>query len=263
MYFSISDLQNFYDSDIGNIVQGILQSHIDEFWEDLHGLRILGCGYALPYLTPWCDTAERVIAMTALKPRQCLPDNVIGHWCADSKNMGFISDEFSMPIENSSIDRILLVHYLENSDHIHETLQEIWRVLKANGRLLVIVPNRMGVWARADWSPFGHGHPFTASQLGAYLRDNMFVQERHKAALFVPPIPDSPIMMKSANLIERMAGNIFPFVAGVHMMEMSKQIYASIDKTGTGSAVLAKTKELLQGSGGVIPQNFSPKNEKC
>ncbi len=252
MYFSISDLQKFYDSDIGNIVQGILQTHIHEFWPDMYGLRVMGCGYAAPYLPSLCRDAERVLAMTT-------PKQGASQWCADQKNMAFISNEFRMPLESSSVDRILLIHHLEHCDHLRESLQEIWRVLKPNGRLLVIVPNRMGVWSKADWSPFGHGHPFTASQLGAYFRDNMFVQERHKAALFVPPMPDSPIMMKSANLIERMAGNIFPFVAGVHMMEMSKQIYAKIDKTGTGSAVLAKTKELLQGGGGAVPQNFSLK----
>lgn len=252
MYFSVSDLQDFYTSDIGNISQGILQSHINEFWPDMHGLRVLGCGYAYPYLDDLCKGSERYIAMTT--PRMGAIE-----WCANQKNTSFISNELNIPIEGSSIDRILLVHHLEYCDHLRESLQEIWRVLKPNGRLLVVVPNRMGVWSRADWSPFGHGHPFTASQLCTYLRDNKFIQERHKAALFVPPMPDSPIMMKSANLIERMAGNIFPFVAGVHMMEASKQIYANIDKTGTGSAVLAKTKALLKGNGSTVVQNASVK----
>ena len=252
MYFLASDLQEFYKSDIGNIAQGILQSHINDFWPDMHGLRVLGCGYACPYIDDLCKGSERCIAMTS--PRVGAVE-----WRTNQKNISFTANEFNIPLESSSVDRVLLIHHLEYCDHLRESLQEIWRVLKPNGRLLVVVPNRMGVWARADWSPFGHGHPFTASQLCTYLRDSKLVQERHKAALFVPPMPDSPIMMKSSNLIERMAGNIFPFVAGVHMMEASKQIYANIDNTGTGSTVLAKTKALLKGNGSTVVQNVSAK----
>lgn len=76
-------------------------------------------------------------------------------------------------------------------------------------------------------------------------------------ALFVPPIPDSPVMMRSANLIEKMGGRIIPFVAGVHILEASKQIYAKADNGGTGSAVLAKTREILTGPGKTVPQSYT------
>ncbi len=252
MYFSVSEMRDFYASDIGVIVHGVLQSNINGFWPDMHGLRVLGCGYSGPYLDDLRNRSERCIAMST--PRLGPVET-----CTKQKNISFTSSEFRIPLENSSVDRILLIHHLEHCDHLRESLQETWRILKPNGRIMVIVPNRMGVWARADWSPFGHGHPFTSSQLCSYLRDNKFVQERHKSALFVPPMPDSPIMMKSSNLIERMAGNILPFVAGVHIVEASKQIYASIDNSGTGSAVLAKTKALLKGNGSTVAQNLSAK----
>ena len=249
MYFSASDIQNFYDSDIGGIVRGIVQSHIQDFWPDLHGFRVMGCGYAVPYLMPFCAEAERVVAMMPAEQKAL-------HWPAESKNLVFLSHDDQMPIENSSIDRVLLVHYLESRDNLRASLREIWRVLKANGRLLVVVPNRTGLWARGDWSPFGQGSPFTVSQLCSLLRDNLLQYESHKGALFVPPLPDSPIMMRSANLIEKMGCSIFPFVAGVHIVEASKQVYATVDKTGTGSAVLTKTREFLAGEGRPVPQGF-------
>ena len=149
---------------------------------------------------------------------------------------------------------------MEHSNDLRATIRELWRVLKANGKLMVIVPNRVGMWARAEFSPFGHGIPFTSSQLCSYFKDNLFIHERHKGVLFVPPVPDSPILMRSANLIEKMGGSIIPFVAGVHIFEFSKQIYATINKDGTGSAVLAKTREILQGKTAPIPQNFKPKS---
>ena len=46
-----------------------------------------------------------------------------------------------------------------------ELLREMWRVLAPNGRLLIVVPNRRGLWARVDTTPFGYGSPFSRSQL--------------------------------------------------------------------------------------------------
>ena len=38
-------------------------------------------------------------------------------------------------------------------------LRECWRVLRDDGRLLVVVPNRLGSWALFDHTPFGQGRP--------------------------------------------------------------------------------------------------------
>lgn len=249
MYVLPSDIKFFYDSDIGSIVQNILQRHIREFWADSRGLRVMGCGYSMPYLNDLSIGAERVIAMTS-------PKQGAQSWIHNNKNIAFLSSEIQMPIESCSIDRILLIHHLEFCGSLQSSLREVWRVLKANGRIIIIVPNRMGVWARNDLSPFAHGRPFTYSQLSINLRDASFIEEEHRGALFVPPMPDSPVLMKSANLIEKMGGSILPFVAGVHIVEASKQIYGVIDQTGGGSSILAKTKEVLTGGGKPVPQGF-------
>src|SRR3546814_1157411 len=67
-------------------------------------------------------------------------------------------------------------------------LREIWRVLTGDGRVLVVVPNRRGLWARSDRTPLGWGHPYSAAQLSRVLRDNMFTPTRTQRALYVPPI---------------------------------------------------------------------------
>ena len=38
-----------------------------------------------------------------------------------------------------------------------DQLREIWRVLAAGGRVILVVPNRAGIWARTEATPFGHG----------------------------------------------------------------------------------------------------------
>ena len=46
-------------------------------------------------------------------------------------------------------------------------LREIWRVMASGGQLLAVVPNRRGLWARMDTTPFGHGRPYSRSQITA------------------------------------------------------------------------------------------------
>jgi SAM-dependent methyltransferase len=238
MYNSVEDLQKFYDSEIGEVVRSIIMRRIVNLWPNLKGERVLGCGYATPYLSDYLGRAERVLAMMPDRQGAC-------HWPEGGKNLVMMSRNNRMPIENVFVDRILMVHHLECSDHLHETLREIWRILKPNGRVILIVPNRLGFWARSDWSPFGRGHPFSMSQALFCMREHRFTPEKFESALFVPPLPDSPVMMKSANLIERVGHKIFPFVAGVHIIECSKQVYAKVDNGGSGSAVFEKTKGLL------------------
>lgn len=252
MYCSVDDLTEFYKTEIGSIVQNILGRQIAEIWPDLKGLRVLGCGYACPYLHGiQSQNPERVLAM--------MPDSQGAiAWPLECKNLVLKCSEEALPIENASIDRILLVHHLEYSQNIESAVSEIWRILKPNGRALVVAPNRLGAWVHADWSPLGQGRPFTQGQLAQFLTKQQFLIENSNKCLFVPPMPDSPIMMKSANVIERLGASFLPFVAGLHIVEVSKQIYANVDKTGGGSAVLSKTKEILAGKTRPIAQGFFP-----
>jgi SAM-dependent methyltransferase len=236
MYRSAYDLKAFYNSRAGRVVRRVLQQRIREFWPDVHGMRVMGCGYAVPYLRIFREEAERVFAL--------MPAGQGAHgWPQDGRNLVCLSEEPELPLENSSVDRILLVHDLEFTEFLRPSLEEIWRVLKANGRLLVIVPNRAGLWARADWSPFGKGTPYSASQICFYLHDNMFVHERTEEALFMPPLKYS-LALKSAGAFERVGRTILPFMAGVHMVEASKQLFGSVDR-GAKSRVIVRGRGFL------------------
>ena len=98
-----------------------------------------------------------------------------------------LADEGALPLPDGCIDRILIVHGLEFSEQRRAMLEEVWRVMKPNGRILVLVPNRHGLWARAEATPFGHGSQFSASQLGRLLREHRFAPVASGAMLFLPP----------------------------------------------------------------------------
>lgn len=240
MYRSVYDLRAFYTSRIGRVVRRILQERLRAIWPDVRGLRLAGGGYAVPYLRVFKDEAERVFSiMPAGQGAHAWPYNSP----PEVKNLVCLAEEAELPIETNSVDRVLLIHSLEFSEHLKSSLQEIWRILKSNGRLLVVVPNRSGFWARADWSPLGQGTPYTAGQITSYLRDNLFIHERTEEALFMPPLKYS-LFLQSARFFEKAGPAILPVAAGVHIVEASKQLYARPDYS-SGSKVTVRGRDFV------------------
>src|SRR3546814_11052484 len=125
------------------------------------------------------------------------------HWPPEGAGLVSLVEETDLPLPDYSIDRVLLAHGLENADSLRALLREIWRVLTGDGRVLVVVPNRRGLWARSDRTPLGWGHPYSAAQLSRVLRDNMFTPTRTQRALYVPPIGNYTFL-RSAPAWERM-----------------------------------------------------------
>ncbi|MEM6780420.1 MAG: methyltransferase domain-containing protein [Pseudomonadota bacterium] len=218
MRLTVSDLKTFYSEVRGRVVRNIIRTHIRALWPDCEGLRMMGFGYASTYLKPYKDEAER---MVAVMPRAM----GVHYWPRGEKNLACLSEENDLPFETNSIDRIIVIHSLEVCDNIDETYAELWRVLKSTGRMIVIVPNRLGFWTRADWTPFGHGTPYSATQVRRLLTDHQFVHERTRKILYVPPFR-SQLFIRSAQFFEAMGQYICSALCGLHMIEVSKQIYA-------------------------------------
>ena len=106
-------------------------------------------------------------------------------------------------------------------------LREVWRVLAAGGRLLAVVPNRRGLWARMDTTPFGHGRPYSRSQITQLLRETWFTPTGWSEALYVPPIARG-WFLRSAVAWERTGATLSAPFAGVHIVEATKQVYRAI-----------------------------------
>lgn len=218
MYDDVVDLRDFYQSRLGQVTRRILRQRISKSWPKLDGLTVMGLGYATPFLRQLREDGVRTIA--------CMPASQgVLRWPPDELNAVFLADESELPLPDGSIDRILLVHALERSEQVRPMLREIWRVLASNGRLLVIAPNRRGIWARLDRTPFGSGSPYSPGQLSRLLRDNLFTPTEVDQALYVPP-SNGRMMLRMANTLEGFGGRWFPTVAGVVLVEASKQLYA-------------------------------------
>ena len=216
----VVDLRNFYAQRLGVVARRFVGDGIRARWPETRGLRLLGVGYATPYLGLFREEAERCLAMMPA------PLGVV-RWPSSRPALAALVEEDELPLTDSAVDRVLLVHALEMSTDPVELLREAWRVLAAGGRLLAVVPNRRGLWARMDTTPFGFGRPYSRTQITQLLRDTWFTPTGWGEALYVPPIARG-WFLGSAPAWERTGATLAAPFAGVHIVEATKQVYRTI-----------------------------------
>ncbi|MDX2225061.1 MAG: methyltransferase domain-containing protein [Rhodospirillaceae bacterium] len=218
MWLDVIDLRDFYASPLGRLARRLIARRLREVWPDVRGARVLGVGFAAPYLISLREDAERVLAVMPV-------GQGVTRWPDSGPGLTCLSNELTLPFADRSIDRLLLVHCLESTAEPRALMRECWRVLADGGRLLVVVANRRGLWARAEHVPFAHGRPYSLNQITRLLREGMFAPLTSAPALFLPPFWWRLFGAWGATL-ERLGARWCPTFAGVFAIEAEKQIYA-------------------------------------
>ena len=211
----VLELRQFYASPLGQAARAMVGRKVLEAWGDAHGLDVLALGYATPFVAPLQPAARRVVA--AMPAQQG-----VEVWPA-ARNAATLAAEDALPFPNALFDRILLVHAVEESPDPVALLREVWRVLAPSGRVIVAVAARNGLWADAEKTPFGHGRPYSRSQLAELLRDAELEPAGWTRALYVPPLG---WMARWAEGFEQVGSRLWPGFAGVVLMEAVKQTFA-------------------------------------
>ncbi|MDO5657087.1 MAG: methyltransferase domain-containing protein [Paracoccus sp. (in: a-proteobacteria)] len=231
----------YYNRALGRVAQRILRDRLCAAWPPAQtaGMTVAGFGFAVPMLRPWLGQARRV---TGLMPE----GQGVMPWPAGLPNHAVLCSETAWPLETGSVDRLVLLHALETSDAPAGLLAEAWRVLGPGGRMVVMVPNRAGLWARADSTPFGVGRSYSRHQLEAQVEGAGFVTEKSDGAVYIPP-SDRRFWLRTALWWERLGWRISAMlIAGVVMAEFSKQVSAPI-----GPARRVSVKSSLEALGGI------------
>jgi SAM-dependent methyltransferase len=177
---------SFYATPRGVVAGGLVRERLRALWPSLDGMSVLGVGYASPYVRVWTGSARRCVVAV---PTQIAPTDVgTVRWPTISGNLTCTAEEDALPFADLSFDRVLLVHGIEAADNARAMLREVWRVLKDDGRLMVVAPN---------------------------------------AALFMPPVK-LRMMLRSAQAWETGGRYLAPHLAGVTITEAVKDVYAAI-----------------------------------
>lgn len=239
MYLDVVDLRNFYADPLGIMTRRLLGRTIRARFDDVNGLAVLGLGYATPYLGVFREEAERCIAVMPAAQG-------VVRWPSAAPTLACLADENILPLPTASMDRVLAVHALEMTPNAAEMLREVWRVLAPGGRLLAVVPNRRGVWARLDTTPFGNGRPFSRRQVVALLREALFTPVGWSEALYAPP---SRWFLRTAVAWERVGARLSLPFSGVLVVEATKQLYrpAPIRQTSRATVLEPAMEPVLGG----------------
>lgn len=217
MFNSAADFQKFYHTREGWVIRRLIRSHVKNLASDAHG-EVAGFGYSMPYMDIFEAKAERMFAL--------MPSSIGAvSWPKSGPNLTALMHSNEIPLATNSLDVVFAVHFLEFAEYPQAVLQEIWRVLKPTGKLILIVPNRTGLWSRSEWAPFGHGKPFSLTQLQDDLSEAQFVTETVRPALFMLPLRWR-WLLKAAWSFEQAGNILFPGVSGLHCVTAVKQLYA-------------------------------------
>lgn len=220
MALDVVDLRTFYASPLGEMARRLVGRLVRERFEACHGLSVLGLGYATPYLEVYRGEALRTMAFMPA-------EQGVVNWPQNGRSASALVDVTALPLPDSCIDRVLLVHALEIAEHPRELLAEVWRVLTPGGRVIAVAPSRSGLWARLDTTPFGHGQPYSRSQLRELMRETLFSPTHWAEALYVPPLGRG-LFLGSAPAIERIGARLALPGAGVLIVEATKQLYRPV-----------------------------------
>jgi SAM-dependent methyltransferase len=238
MQLDAGELSEFYESPVGRAARRLISRRIREFWPHCRGLRVLGYGFAPPYLKSYLADAERVIA--------CMPARTgVVAWPA-ARPLSLLAEEDALPFADSLFDRVLVVHGLEGADAARVLLRQLWRVLAPEGRILLVTPNRASLWAQLESSPFACGRPFHKSELMSLLTDTLFEPVKWDRALYLPPFAGRRIA-QFGDGFEKLGRRFFPQVAGVHLVEATKSLYGrAAVKTVTKTKAALRPATTLQ-----------------
>lgn len=222
MQLDAADLRDFYAKPLGQMVRRLLTHRIRGRWRRLEGVTVMGLGFATPFMGAMRGEAAHVGALMPTAQGALV-------WPCGAASLSALVEEEQLPLADNSVDRLLAVHCLEAAGRERALLREMWRVLAPEGRLLMIVPNRRGVWARVDSTPFGHGRPYSRGQLAALLGEALLTPVDWAGALYLPPLERS-LVLRSAPAIERMGAKATAGFGGVILVEARKELQAPIGR---------------------------------
>lgn len=171
--------------------------------------RLLALGHTAPLLTgldPAGFAHLAVVSEAADRAHQVLP----GH-----PSCGLVALPETLPFAESLFDQALVAHLLEFAERPHVVLRELWRVLAPASELILIVPNRAGLWTHFEATPFGQGRPWGRNELMRLLTDSLFEPVSWRSTLAAPPV-------KGLRWLDTPLTRLVPRIGGVHIVVARK-----------------------------------------
>ena len=245
MRTDILDLHHFYETPLGRLARDSIAGHVAQLWDDCAGLRIAGFGYASPYLQNFPDSRATLALAPDAQGVMRWPDtDPDSHTHRPPRNRACLVHEGFWPLPDRSIDRILIVHGLEEVRDASRLLREVWRVLADDGKLIIVAAQRRGLWATFDTTPMAAGRPWLRGQLNRLLEKSMFTPQVWRRALNFPPFRHQ-LVYRTAGTLDGAGQKFWPGFCGALIVEADKTVMQPLK--GTPQRALRVIRPQLSG----------------
>ena len=212
----IIDTAEFYTQALGKATLDLLSQRLAKHLPTSPDALVMGLGYAAPFL----PAEGRHLAFMMAR-------GGVVRWPAAGGVKSALVDELALPLPDNSVEVALLIHALEFTESAEDLMDEVWRVLAPQGKLVLVVPNRRGLWAISEATPYGQGQPFSRGQLLRLLKDAKFSIPTIEPALISPPLA-GPEMLRAFEPFTKLG---LSGIAGVNIAVATKQVHAySVEK---------------------------------
>lgn len=139
-----------------------------------------------------------------------------------------LSDTHALAVTTGSVDAVLLPHTLELAPSPHALLREVDRVLRADGRVVVLSFNPNGLWglrqvASPGGYPPGHRRPMLESRLGDWLKLLNF--EIDKRTRYCHTLPLERVRRFGTFPREEWARRWMPVLGGGYLLSAQKRVH--------------------------------------
>ncbi len=196
MPLDVVDLRAFCASPLGHVARRFIGRAMLRFWPDCARQRLLGLGFATPYLSVLGHEARADHRLHAGGPGRGELAFLPG------LSASALVEPTLLPLPTASIDRVVLVHALEETESPDDLLEEVSRVLNPGGRMILVAPNRRGPgrgWMRR---PSARADPSAAAQLSALMRARRTLARALGRGALCPAAAEAPLV-RSAPLWEQ------------------------------------------------------------
>ena len=174
----VEGLIRFYKSPLGWLTRHYIREQVSALAGDVTGLRILGLGFATPYLRGALKGAERVLAFMPARQGASA-------WPREGPSHTVLCDPLELPLTDAAVDLVIMVHGLEHVPDAEEMMRELWRVCAPNARLVIAVPGGGGSGPYRQ-HPARVGYPYSRGQMDQLLRAHSFTPRRGAIASSFP-----------------------------------------------------------------------------
>ncbi|MEO1150002.1 MAG: methyltransferase domain-containing protein [Pseudomonadota bacterium] len=240
MRTDILDLHHFYESPLGGLAVASVAAPVKAAWGEAAGLRMAGFGFAAPYLALFPQARATLALAPDAQGVMRWPVQEDGEPGGRSqgnraaagplKNRACLVHEGFWPLPDRSVDRLLIVHGLEEVRDATRLLREVWRVLADDGQLIIVAAQRRGLWAAFDTTPMAAGRPWLRGQLSRLLEQSLFAPRLWHRALNFPPIAHA-LAYRMAPSLDRIGKTVWPGFCGALVVEAEKNVIQPVKGT--------------------------------